>query len=472
MKKIGIMLLLVFAMFFLTLAASRKIVSKDTLIENSRHFYHDENKCDSKDDKFCTHLPLVIIDTNNEEIPGEERDGTRVTSTIKIVDNKKGGNHLDDKADFTSLAEIRYRGNSSMLFDKKGYSIKLVHKDKSENHVRVLGMGRHDEWALHGPYIDKTLMRNYLWYHVMKDMSGYAPDARFCELYVNGEYKGVYVFTETATRGDQSRIPISKYDKNDSVTSYIVRLDKGSNNEFENINSFSKYAKKTGMQLDVIYPGAKNLTPELNRFITEDLSRFEKALYSYDYDSKKHGYPKYINVDSFVDYYIINEFTQNYDAGSMSTYLYKDLKDKYGLFIWDFNSANNNYDRDISIEDFEFQWVTWYVMLMKDEKFNQRIIDRYHYLRTNYLNEEYLNTYIDNIISYLGDAIDRNYEVWGYTFLPEKDFLKPRERNVRSYEEAILQLKQHIRDRGRFLDEKIETIKQFSAESKVKKFNH
>ena len=109
-------------------------------------------------------------------------------------------------------------------------------------------------------------------------------------------------------------------------------------------------------------------------------------------------------------------------------------------------------------------------MLMKDEHFTQRIIDRYKYLRKNYLSDEYLLKYIDDIVYYLGDAINRNFEVWGYTF--DQNTLTPIERNPKNYEEAINQLKQHIIERGKFLDEKIETIKQFSHESKVKKFNH
>jgi len=90
----------------------------------------------------------------------------------------------------------------------------------------------------------------------------------------------------------------------------------------------------------------------------------------------------------------------------------------------------------------------------------------------NYLNEEYLLSYIDDIVDYLGDAVDRNYEVWGYTFSDSNNLLQPAERNVKSYQEAIEQLKTHIRKRGEFLDQHIDTIKQFSQESKVKKFNH
>ena len=70
----------------------------------------------------------------------------------------------------------------------------------------------------------------------------------------------------------------------------------------------------------------------------------------------------------------------------------------------------------------------------------------------------------------MGDAIERNFRVWGYTFKEEHDVLKPAERNARSYDEAVKQLKDFLRIRTAWLDENIETVKQYSKESKVKKF--
>ena len=115
-------------------------------------------------------------------------------------------------------------------------------------------------------------------------------------------------------------------------------------------------------------------------------------------------------------------------------------------------------------------------MLVKDEKFIERIIFRYKKLRKTVLSEEYILKYIDNTVNYLGDAIDRNYKVWGYSFEPENldlmNRLEPIERNIRSYEEAINQLKTTIINRGRWLDENIDTLLQYCHESRTKKFNH
>ena len=64
-----------------------------------------------------------------------------------------------------------------------------------------MGMDAHYEWAMHGPYLDKSLIRNYMWYNIAGEIMDYAPNVRFCEVIINGEYKGLYVMTGTITNG-------------------------------------------------------------------------------------------------------------------------------------------------------------------------------------------------------------------------------------------------------------------------------
>lgn len=471
MKNKIIMILTMVTMVTITLLVS---ANQDQL-KNVTH-QHIVNKkhplCKNNESDFCTHLPIVKIDTAGQPIPGEAREGTTIETKLEIIDNKDITNHQNDKPTLSSNANIRYRGNSSIHFSKKGYAIDLVDVEGNEIEEKILGMKAHSEWVLHGPYLDKTLIRNYMWYNIGQEIMDAAPANRFCELFVDGKYQGLYLMVESPSRGDISRMEISKYKKGDPFTSYIVRLDKGSKVESQNLDTFSGYTLNRKMKLDVIYPGKNIITQELNTYVERDISKFEKALYSYDYDSTKLGYKKYIDIDSFIDYFIINEFTLNYDAGNMSTYLYKDIKGKLNIYIWDFNSANDNYAVPMNYQDFQFQWNTWYYMLLKDEKFVNQIIKRYRELRKTYLSDDYLMKYIDNTVAYLGDAIDRNYEVWNGVYEDQTIQLQPSERNLKSYPEAINQLKDSIKKRGKWLDENIEILKQFSHESKVKKFNH
>ena len=176
-------------------------------------------------------------------------------------------------------------------------------------------------------------------------------------------------------------------------------------------------------------------------------------------------------MSSFVDYFILNEFTCNYDAGWLSTYIYRDVRGKYKMCIWDFNSACYNYSHPVAEpQHFELQYNVWYYMLSKDEKFINAVIDRYRELRQGILSDEYLCAYIDDVTAWLGDAVERNFSVWGYTL--EKDMLSPAWRNPHSHAAAVAQMKRFCIERGAWMDENIDILRQYSHESKNKKFNH
>lgn len=426
-------------------------------------------------DEFNTHLPIVTIDTNGLEIPGEAKDGSTINSNIKIYDDETKNNYLTDVPKLITEATIRARGNSSLHFDKKGYLLKFINEDGSENKQEVMGMDSHDEWILNGPFLDKTLIRNYMCYNISAEIMGYAPNVRFCEVFINNEYKGLYLMLESISRSDNGRINVSKYEEKNNYTGYIVRIDRGSTDEMQNVNSLIKYGKLVPetTYIDIIYPPKTMLDDKIKLYIERDMSKLDKALYSFDYDEPEYGYENYINTDNFVDYFIINEFTQNYDAGGLSTYLYKDVRGKFNLCVWDFNNAFDNYQESSTRErNFEMRDKPYFYMLTKDEKFNKKVIERYKELRKTYFSEEYLMNYIDETIAFLGDAIDRNFEVWGYSFDSDYKLLTPSERDLHSYDEAVEQLKKFIKSRCAYLDENIESLLQFSHESAVKTYNH
>lgn len=440
------------------------------------------------DGKFCSHLPVVRIDTNGEEIPGKailDADGyvvdyslsktgeTTVKAGMNVVDNDGKYNHLTDSGKDMGQIAIRVRGHSSRRFEKPNYFIRFLKDDGTNNPQEFLGMDAHHEWALHGPYLDKTLIRNYMWYNISGEIMEYSPNVRFCEVIINGEYRGVYLATETITAGKEgARLNIEVNKKDNDFSGYILRLDWGDTEEENKLYPFTNYTLRAKTQHEFVYPGTKNMTPELREAIKNDFSLFEKSLYSYDYNNKKYGYENYIDVDSFVDYFLINELTCNYDAGSLSTYIYKDTSGKFKMCTWDFNSACDNYqEQAMPIDEFRLDDVLWFKMLFMDKDFTDRVIERYWELRKTYFSEEYLNSFIDGTTEYLGDAVDRNYEKWGYTFLEDHDLLHPTERNPRNYDESVAQLKDFIKKRIAFMDENIEVLRQYSAESKTKKYN-
>ena len=89
---------------------------------------------------------------------------------------------------------IKYRGASSYdVFDKRSYRIKLYRDSGKSLEYPLLGMGEHSEWVLYGPFLDRSLVRNRLVYGLAREMAVWSPDTRYCELYVDGAYQGIYL---------------------------------------------------------------------------------------------------------------------------------------------------------------------------------------------------------------------------------------------------------------------------------------
>ena len=478
-------------LFSVALSLAAPLLERDTVVRFHQHRDAPVKAADAVEGEgFSTHLPLVKIDTGGVEIPGKAivdksdriigytktADGSdNITAHMDVVDHETSYNHASDTPDISTDVVIHVRGNISRAYDKSGYAIRLVNGDGSSNPQPLLGMDAHHEWALHGPYMDKTLMRNYMWYNIGGEIMDYAPNVRFCEVILNGQYQGVYVMIEKVAAGENgARLNLTVNAKRNTFSGYLLQLN-GSRppaNVEATTDQFTYYAKRTLYQMDIEFPGRRNLTPEIKDAISKDFSDFEKSLYSYDYDNGKYGYAAQIDVESFIDYFLINELTCNYDAGWLSTYIYKDTSGKFQMCLWDMYSACDNYQHSQTEPMvFQMQNCLWFWMLFKDEDFVSALIDRYWELRKSYFDLDYLYQYIDDTVAFLGPAVDRNFEVWGYTFQPEKDLLTPTERNPRSYQEAIAQLKDFLKNRITWMDENIDTLRQYSAESKVKKFN-
>ena len=446
--------------------------------------------CTHDDSVFCTHLPLLSIDTVSSEMPSPFTTDTKgnqvfsteeVSASLQVFDSTTTMNHLTDTPTLTSDTIVHYRGNSSRTFDKKGISLTLTHSDASNRELSLLGMAADADWVLHGPYLDKTLLRNYMWYNIAGECMPYSPNVRFCELFLNGEYLGIYVLMEKIDYSDEGRVPISFTPNNSPSTSYIFKIDRGDIPITSIFEPFSIYSGRlisgygSSNIFEITFPSKTDLIPSQRTFIEDNISQFEKALYSFDYKHPIYGYKHWINATAFMDYFILNEFTTNYDSMGLSTYFYKDINGKLTPVVWDFNSSADNY-QSIQINPNTFQYPNriWYQMLLKDEKFVSGLIARYRSLRQTYLSDDYLFEYIDDVIAYLGPAITRNYEKWGYIFedTPEYNYLSPTSRNPRSFEQAVEQLKSFIIERGTFMDQQIETLYQYSHPSVNKKFNH
>lgn len=145
-----------------------------------------------------SNLPLLLIDTNGEDIPDEPK----IDALLGILDNGPGNLNLltDPPNAYDGHIGIELRGSSSLYFAKKGYGMETRDADGDNNNVPLLGLPQENDWVLHGPYSDKSLMRNVLSYHIGSQMDRYSPRTRWCELFINNQYQGVYVLTEKIKR--------------------------------------------------------------------------------------------------------------------------------------------------------------------------------------------------------------------------------------------------------------------------------
>ena len=173
-----------------------------------------------------SNLPLVFLTTEDSIV-----DDPRVGARMSIVNNDSGLNHLtDDPTDYDGPVTIEIRGASSQAFPKKGYSFETVDEYGQNNNVSLLGMPPENDWILHGPYTDKSLIRNALVYELGDRIHRYVSRRRFCELFVNDDYRGVYLLVEKIKR-DANRVDLAKLLPSDTLGDeltggYILKFDK------------------------------------------------------------------------------------------------------------------------------------------------------------------------------------------------------------------------------------------------------
>lgn len=413
----------------------------------------DEESLESYDlGKFSTTLPVVYMNTKGQQVLKENA----IWGNIALLDGNGEEQSVFSVPNSIYRATIKYRGASSYSeFDKKQYRIKFYkNKKDSAKKVSLAGMGANSEWVLNGPYLDKTLIRNKLVYDLARELNGWAPDTRFVELFVDGEYQGVYLAVEPVTNGE-SRLRLSEFGLLSGETAYIVnrdRIDTGS----EEIDTWGKTNGYTYNALYIRYPSKNKITEKQKEYIKKDISEFEQVLYGKNFSDKRIGYQAYIDMDNWVDYFIINEFAMNYDAGNLSTYLYKELDGKLQLAVWDFNNGFDNYqwlrtETDVlhTVEN------SWFQRLWQDENFRDRVCERYRQLRKTTLADEHIAEKIAAYQAELGAAVDRNFKVWGYSFHENLLVGTTKEgmsRDIGSYEEAMKQLTDTIHERLAYLD--------------------
>ena len=409
-----------------------------------------------------SNLPIMVIDTYGNQIPDEPR----IDAFMGIIDNDSGGNNLGDNYNgYNGQITIEKRGNSSQWNDKTPYRFETVNEEGENNNVSLLGMPEENDWVLYAPWQDKSMIRNILTYKLSNDLGKYAPRAKLIELYLNDEYRGVYVLMEKIKR-DANRVDISKLNPDeisgdDLTGGYILKFDWFFTGD--NLGGFE--SDIDGNIYNYHYPKPSDIVPEQENYIINYINDFETIMSSDQYADQSTGYPSILNVDSFVDFILLQELAKNVDAYRLSTYIFKDKESVDNRLtagpVWDFNHGYGNCDYG---ETWEFtgwlldynpeggdQMSFWWELIWQDEYFQNKISERYTELRSTVFSENHIYGVIDSLVNELGSSVDRNFSKWPIL----GTYIWPNYYVFDTFEQEIDYLKSWISDRLNWMDSQI-----------------
>ncbi len=424
-----------------------------------------------------SHLPIVVI-TAPTEIPDEPK----VEAFMGIINNPDGMNHINDPFDhFQGAIGIEIRGQSSLWFPKKQYGIEIRDIEGNDLDTSILDLPSESDFVLSAPFSDKSLMRNPLSYILAGQIMDYAPRVRYCELVLNGTYQGVYILTEkikrSASRLDLSKLKPEDISGEELEGGYIVRFDKYDQDDevlwTSPIDPYPSAWQKA--QFVAAYPKFDEIQEEQKDYIEAYITVFEQALHHPTFQYQGTHYSEYIDVNSFVDFMIMNELTRNVDGYRISSYMHKD---KNGLLemgpVWDFNLGfgNADYCEGGQVEGWQWDFNTicgndffsnhfWWKRFLEDPNFKQALGDRWISLRASTFSNEKICYIIDSLQLRIGEAADRNFETWPVlgTYIWPNQFIGD------TYQEEVDYLKSWIEDRLEFMDQELELFTQVSSDN-------
>jgi len=356
---------------------------------------------------------------------------------MKIIYNGQGKVNTPTDAGniYDGNIGVEIRGSYSASLPQKPYGIETRDAAGANRNVSILGMPEENDWILLANYNDKVFMRNALAYELFRRMGHYAPRTRMVEVIVNNEYLGIYVLAEKIKQ-DKGRVDIAKLKATDTsgddiTGGYIFKIDYyDQSNSWQSSYHPTDHPEKT---VNYVYedPSPADLLSVQKEYIRLAVNSFEFVLYGSDFKDTAKGYASWIDVNSFIDYFIVTELSRNVDGFKKSVYFYKDKNTKGGKInagpVWDFDwawkniwdcstfSATDGSGWSYKINDCSNIWPNsngWMVRLLQDSNFANALNKRYFDFRKSYLSSQYLNSFIDSVKNLVNDAQRRHYTKW------------------------------------------------------------
>ena len=331
-------------------------------------------------------LPVVRIKTEN---------GAPVTS--KTVWTK--ATMLIDGVEYD--CSIRGRGNSTWSWPKKPYTIKL------DKRASVLGMPEHKRWVLLANFMDRTLMRNIVAMKVASLTSlAWTPSCKPVDVVLNGNPIGNYLLIEQV-RVDENRVNI------DEKEGFLLELDFHNDNEIQWVDYHgSCWQRNDGIPFAIKYPEAEDISPQRIQAIKDYVSEVASVIYGSGYRDPVNGYAKYIDVQSFIDYWIVFEVMGNHELSNPgSVYMYCDKGGKLTAGpCWDFDWGVLSYKTSPGARTgLVNRYALWYARLFSDSNFKAAVKARFMQLLPAF---QEIPEFMEETEKMLQVSAEQNFMLW------------------------------------------------------------
>ncbi len=357
-------------------------------------------------------LPVISIVTQDERLPLEHK---YMDCSISVENTK------DEYALNKVACEIRERGNTSAQIDKRSYKIKL---DKAFD---LFGNGTYREWTLISNHFDLSLIRNYLAFKVASgfDKLDSSSSVQFVDLYINGDYRGVYLVCDQIEAG-AGRVDVDK-DLSSTDTGYLIELD-------DRLDGTGFYVNGQFYGIKDPDTEAYNFTPEHTEFIKNYIEQCITAMHGNDWAQIE----ALIDTESFAQAYLVFELFHCEDVGFSSFFMHKDAGGKLMCGpVWDFDRSVGNVGKNYSSRNPENLYAkqknSWFYSLLQHEEFKSLVaktLDENKDMIRNTLNQSYAD------VESCKNAFDRNFKRWnllGQYFYPSPSEIY----NLRTWQEQV-----------------------------------
>ena len=371
-------------------------------------------------------------------------NGIAITSKDLYVDSSSFILSERDLVNYSGFVSIKGRGNSTWAAPKKPYAIKLQKK------ASLASLPEEKSWVLLANHYDPTKLRNDVAFFIGNRLSVLEYTPRFCfvNMSINGSFQGIYQLGEKIKKSTD-RVNIGEngflleFDDKYSSDDAIFRTD------------------SLVYPINIKYPEIKEGSEEY-LYIKDYVNKAEESLFSDSFLNESTGYHNYFDLNSFVDWYLINELTKNAD-GILYTSCYMYLFERGGQFkmgpLWDFDLAFGNYiygtdsikNEINSTEGFWVKNSPWFKRFFQDPSFVGLLKKRFDHV---YSNRFLIYDFIETRSSLISPFIIEDNRIWESLCIKESSD----DEVLNEYNIQIKRLKSWIEARFQWLKESLSAM--------------